>query len=320
MVCHSFHLSRTIILALALSCLIPTGCLPADESRGSNSDSDADSDTDTDTETDTYDIFDCDCPSPVGTEEQKMVGAITICMGQEVFTVERIFTSDNGHLGFSVLDSMGTNDCLLPRHGCQMITLGTGPVAQANPNDAVDMGDHDAQTDLDPMPEYQGYSLNADTPEAACDVSQLKFGLTAPSTALGFSFDFLFGSAEYDEWMNQGYNDTFYAIMESSELNSGATTNIAFDDNGCEIEVDTNFFENDDHPCDESGSGWDPSMEDVSGSTGWLRTSWPVSGGHQFDLTFSIHDEGDCIFDSIVFIDNFRWSVDPVVGGTVPIE
>jgi len=58
----------------------------------------------------------------------------------------------------------------------------------------------------------------------------------------------------------------------------------------------------------------------VSGSTGWLRTSWPVSGGHQFGLTFSIHDEGDCIYDSIVFIDNFKWSVEPVTGGTVPIE
>jgi hypothetical protein len=149
-------------------------------------------------------------------------------------------------------------------------------------------------------------------------VVQLQYTLTAPANAEGFTFDFLFASAEYPEWINMGYNDAFYAILEYDQLNGGAPTNISFDDSGMEVEVDVDFFENSSHPCDESGSGWEPAAD--SGSTGWLRTSWPIEGGATFDLTFSIHDEGDCVWDSIVFIDNFQWSGDPVEGGTTPIE
>ncbi len=47
---------------------------------------------------------------------------------------------------------------------------------------------------------------------------------------------------------------------------------------------------------------------DRHGSTGWLRTNWPIQGGEEFTLTFSIHDEGDAIYDSLVLIDNFRWN------------
>ena len=75
------------------------------------------------------------------------------------------------------------------------------------------------------------------------------------------------------------------------------------------------------HPCDESGSGWAPGdSPSKSGSTGWLRTSWPLEGGVTFGLTFSIHDEGDCVFDSIVFLDNFQWLGDAPEGGTTPVE
>ena len=94
---------------------------------------------------------------------------------------------------------------------------------------------------------------------------------------------------------------------DGPDVNGGATTNISFDSNNSEVEVDVNFFENNEYPCDESGSGWEPAISGKSGSTGWLRTSYPVQGGDTFGLTFSIHDEGDCIYDSIVFIDNFQW-------------
>ena len=37
-------------------------------------------------------------------------------------------------------------------------------------------------------------------------------------------------------------------------------------------------------------------------------------------VTFSIHDEGDGLWDSAVIIDNFAWSVDPVEEGTEALE
>jgi hypothetical protein len=48
------------------------------------------------------------------------------------------------------------------------------------------------------------------------------------------------------------------------------------------------------------------------GVDSWVRDS-------EFALTFSIHDEGDCVFDSIVFIDGFSWHTGEVDPGTDPI-
>ncbi len=308
------------------------GCDDDGESRSSDSDADSDSDSDSDTDGDSDSDTDsdldvdtennyCDCPSIDGNSATDMASAMNICPNAHLISVEKYSSSPQGDLGMGVLESLGSNDCLQMKHGCEMIAVSTGPVGQLDPNSAEDMGGGVADISMDPLPAYQGYNPTTSVPYATCDVNQLKFTLTAPAQAEGFSFDFLFASAEFDEWIDMGYNDAFYAILEYDQLNSGATTNISFDDNNSEIEVDVNFFENASHPCDESGSGWAPGDSvSVSGSTGWLRTSWPIDGGATFGLTFSIHDEGDCVFDSIAFIDNFQWLGDPVEGGTVPIE
>ena len=87
------------------------------------------------------------------------------------------------------------------------------------------------------------------------------------------------------------------------------------------MEVNTNYFENSEHTCDESGSEWSPDVSGQSGSTGWLRTTWPIAPGGDFTLTFSIHDEEDYSYDSLVLIDNWQWSTVPVEPetGVVPI-
>jgi hypothetical protein len=290
----------------------------ADSDSDSDSDSDGDSDTDIDVDTENNH---CDCPGIDGDAAGDLASAMNICPNAHLISVSKYSSSPQGSLGFGVLESMGSNACLVKKHGCEMIAISTGPVGQADPNSAEDMGGGYAEISLDPLPPYQGYNPTTSSTYESCDVNQLVFTLTAPDGAEGFSFDFLFASAEYDEWINQGFNDAFYAIVEHADLNGGQPTNISFDDNNNEIEVDVNFFENASHPCDESGSGWAPADSmSVSGSTGWLRTSWPIEGGATFGLTFSIHDEGDCVFDSIAFIDNFQWLGDPVEGGTVPIE
>ena len=47
---------------------------------------------------------------------------------------------------------------------------------------------------------------------------------------------------------------------------------------------------------------------------------WPIRGGEEFRLTFSIHDEGDAVFDSLVLLDNFRWHDFEAVGATDPLN
>jgi hypothetical protein len=147
------------------------------------------------------------------------------------------------------------------------------------------------------------------------DLHQVVLDLEAPAEARSFSFDFNYFSAEYPEYVQASFNDTFYAILEASSTNQGQATNISFDPNKQSIEVDNNYFENEFHPIPNTGTGFDN-----DGSTGWLRTSWPVRGGEQFTLTFSIHDEGDAIYDSVVLLDNFRFHAYEAVGNTDPLN
>jgi hypothetical protein len=323
------------LICLLISCLAFPACEQASErsdGAGSDADSDTDGDSDGDTDGDSDGDSDgdvdtennyCDCPGVGNSSAQELAMAANFCVNETTVSTSLYSTSPSPQAGRDTIESMGTNSCLVKRHGCEMFALSTGPVGEPDPNSVTGTefgSDGMAYIENDPLPAYQGYEPTTSDPYISCDVNQLHLTLLAPASAEGFSFDFLFASAEYPEWVNMGYNDAFYAIMEYSELNGGAPTNISFDDNNNEIEVDVNFFENPAHPCDETGSGWEPAMPSGSGSTGWLRTSWPVSGGASFSLTFSIHDEGDCVWDSIVFIDNFQWLGDPVEGGTVPIE
>jgi hypothetical protein len=296
----------------------------SDGDSDTDGDSDGDSDTDSDGDTDSGGPIDpdsyCDCEDITGNTAEDMAKALNICF--QIVALETWSTSANPSKGFAVLESMGNNDCIVAQHGCKMVAISTGPVGQANPNMAtgIEFGmNSTAVVENDPLPPYQGYEPTTSEPYASCDNLQLRFRLKAPEGAEGFSFDFLYASAEYNEWINQGFNDAFYAILQYDELNGGEPTNISFDDNNNEIEVDVNFFENAEHPCDESGSGWSPNVFMKAGSTGWLRTQWPVKEDAEFNLTFSIHDEGDCVFDSIVFIDNFQWLGDEVDGGTGPV-
>ena len=120
-----------------------------------------------------------------------------------------------------------------------------------------------------------------------------------------------------------GFNDTFYAILDRPS--AGEYMNISFDDYGAEIEVDNAFFQ-DPPTTDISGTGYTDTCCPIlmpcaicGSSTGWLRTSWEIEPREEFTLTFSIHDEGDGIYDSMVILDNFRWSIDEVDPGTIII-
>ncbi|MCP4677565.1 MAG: hypothetical protein GY854_19035 [Deltaproteobacteria bacterium] len=277
-------------------------------------------DNDCDGETDESES-DCDCPE-TGKDIADMARALGLCQDRFVLDSQMHTSTNNAVQGYDSLHSMGNNTCLVSHQGCEMAVISTGRVGQANPNKPISgMGGllSTANMSIDPQPQFQGDLPTTAAKQRSCDRTQIRLRLQAPSNAVGFSFDFLFASAEYDEWINKSFNDTFYAILEYANVNNGATTNISFDSNGNEIEVDTNFFENVQYPCDEAGSGWSPAVPQKAGSTGWLRTSWDVKPGDQFNITFSIHDEGDCIYDSIAFIDNWIWHTEPVEPGTEEI-
>ena len=271
----------------------------------------------------------CDCHA-----EPNLPDGLDLCDSRFLVSwEERCFAPACGS-GAGTLTRFGDpgND-LGPRFGCAYTLLGTAPldIALCNP-EYCPGGRRQPGTDY-----YEsGWFATCETeshetdpspsgPDSAliCDTHQLVLNFRAPRNAVGFSFDFVYLSTEYPEWVDEGFNDTFYAIVDRPA--AGERRNISFDEAGHEIEIDNAFFEN--PPVTNiSGTGYDGTCtnEDFSrtvcgSSTGWLRTSWEVEPGEEFTLTFSIHDEGDGIYDSTVILDNFQWSPDPVDPGTVII-
>jgi hypothetical protein len=261
-------------------------------------------------------ISDCDC-GPLPT----LVEALDICDPAFLLGMSTNSYAPTANQGRGTRSSYGTaGNALSPRYGCQYAVLDTGPIDPS-------IGTCDIRQ---PGTDFYGSALfgcmtSEPDPNPAggdgaliCDTNQLILQLKAPTNAAGFSFDFLYLSVEYPEWVEMGYNDTFYAILNRPA--TGENINISLDDFGNEIEVDNAFFE-DPPTTNVGGTGYtDMSFGEVCGSsTGWLRTAWEINPGEVFSLTFSIHDEGDGIYDSMVILDNFQWSIEPVDPGTVII-
>ncbi|MBP7292514.1 MAG: hypothetical protein KBB21_38145, partial [Nannocystaceae bacterium] len=54
------------------------------------------------------------------------------------------------------------------------------------------------------------------------------------------------------------------------------------------------------------------------GGTGWLQMSGNVTPGEVMTLRFAIWDTSDGIYDSLVLLDDFQWSVDASEPGVQP--
>jgi Ca-activated chloride channel homolog len=210
------------------------------------------------------------------------------------------------------LERLRDSTRLLPLEGARFLAIASGVVGTDQTTSSQLSDDPFA----DPQPAFMGAKrLEEDSSQPVYDLHQVALKLRAPPAAKSFSFALNYFSAEYPEYVQASYNDTFYAILEARSTNKGRPTNISFDPKNQSIEVDNNYFENTFHPIPNTGTGFDG-----DGSTGWLRTSWPIEGGETFTLTLSVHDEGDGIYDSLVLLDDFQFHDYAAVGNTDPLN
>ncbi len=154
------------------------------------------------------------------------------------------------------------------------------------------------------------------------DGVNLRLTLRAPTNAESFSFKFKFFSAEYPEWVNSQFNDTFLALLTSGAANLPADKNISFDSTGGRVDVNNGFFD----VCvgcplgdaELAGTGYtSPQMAtNDAGATGWLTTTAPIVPGETFTLEYIIFDVADHSWDSLTLLDAFNWSVNPSMVGT----
>lgn len=160
--------------------------------------------------------------------------------------------------------------------------------------------------------------------DEAYDAVEYAVTMKAPTGATGFSIDYIFMSAEYEEFIGSQYNDKFFIYLEAASTSGGARTVINFTDCSnpnayydtiiggqkvCYIAINTAFSEPCTNPATNiAGTGYEC---DIGSSTGWLTTKWPINSDETFKLIFHIHDTSDEIYDSLVLLDNFQWE-----GGT----
>ncbi len=238
-------------------------------------------------------------------------------------------TGTPSYLQVAVMHQLGSDASNLPRLGDTMVSLSSGKARDNN-------GDPEPTTSItysyasgNPPPDFvaaHGNSLpqtSAGCPagSGANDAVLLRVQLKAPTNAQSFSFNFRFFSQEYWSYTCTNYNDFFIAMLDSTWLpGSGQTAipadkNISFDSNHNYVSVNSQQFFTVCSPktgyfCPGgtaalAGTGWASAN---AGATAWLTTTAPVVPGETITLRFVVWDTSDQALDSLVLVDNFRWS------------
>lgn len=185
----------------------------------------------------------------------------------------------------------------------------------------------------------------------ANDSAMLKLRVRVPTNARSFSTQIFFFSAEYAEWVCSSYNDFFVALIDSAGEGNPSDKNIAvYDDGetlwpvglniltvapglfsvcqsgyvGCQAGLQDVWHECAAGPELLAGTGFDnldsgescngPNFP-VGGGTGWLEMSGNVEPGEIMEIRFALWDSGGHLFDALVLLDDWRWSLDAASPG-----
>ena len=188
---------------------------------------------------------------------------------------------------------------VFPTKAGSYLCLSSGVAADASMPD----GEGDHSTDLE-----------GSSNELGNDLTQLRLELSPPANATGLEFNVVFLSEEFPEFVGSAYNDAFTAEMGRSELSVVGTQiyspyNFAYDTQGNPVSVNTVY-----EYSLYTGTTYD-------GATSLLNVAAPlerdVSTGHVV-VYLTVQDLSDSIYDSTVFVDNFRWRTDAVDPGAQP--
>ena len=209
--------------------------------------------------------------------------------------VTGVSTSGNA-AQIGVFPSLGV---ITPQQGAEFLLLSTGAAGAgtgglAPPEPGTNFGG--------------GGALGFDTVTVTVD-------MTVPDGARRLLFDVRFLSSEFPDFVFAGFNDTFTAILTTS----GGTSQVAVDENGQPISVDSAAF----FPAFNSlagGTGYDIFTDDPAGVddefgtgmpdaglTNWITVITPVEPGDTISIQFGIADMGDGILDSSAIVDNLRF-------------
>lgn len=153
------------------------------------------------------------------------------------------------------------------------------------------------------------------------DASVITFELTASSELL-LDFNYVFGSEEYCEYVNSGFNDVFGFFVSGPGI-TGPFTNDAVNIatvpgaadyvgiNSINHEMNSNLFLPNSESC--NNVALDPENLQYDGFTTPLAASFLAMAGETYQIRLGVSDIGDGIFDSGVFLSFNSLSMDSVL-------
>lgn len=186
---------------------------------------------------------------------------------------------------------------------------------------------------------------------AANDAVMLTLRMRVPTNASSFSARMYFMSAEYPEYVCSQYNDFFVALVDSKAAGNPADKNVAvYDDGNTQWPIGVNivkvaeglFSQCEGGPvgcagvdgtyngCKATnelvGTGFDAldkfacnaQQKLAGGGSGWLTLRGNVDPGEVMEIRLAVWDTGGHIYDSLVLLDAWEWSLDPAEPGVTP--
>lgn len=244
----------------------------------------------------------------------------------------------------SVMTQFGTHASNAAIANSTLASLSSGRARDANDPDPMTSNDYSYYTGTPPADFTAAHGGSLPTTKAGCpagsganDGVMLSVQLKVPTNALSLSFNFRFFSHEYWSYTCSEYNDFFIAMLYTGAGGIPADKNISFDASGSYISVNSNAFftvcqAKTGYTCPDglaplNGTGFDinicretdqwgdcTSEGKNAGATKWLSTTAPVVPGETITLKFVIWDTSDQILDSLVLLDNFKWSAQGTSG------
>lgn len=141
------------------------------------------------------------------------------------------------------------------------------------------------------------------------DASVIEFDFTCPTTSV-ISFQFVFASEEYDEWVNTQYNDVFAFLLNGQNiaLVPGSTIPVAVNNVNCDNPYNpgggTNCALYVTNACDSLGGTYPCTgafASEMDGRTIVFSAQGTLHAGANH-IKLAIADRGDGVYDSNVFI------------------
>jgi len=186
----------------------------------------------------------------------------------------------------------------------------------------------------------------------------LKLRIRVPSNARSFSVAARLFAADYPEYVCSSYNDFFVALLDSgfagapanpadknlatgangtpvgvNLVNTGLFTSCLNGNTGCAEGAVAGFASSCVGGADLAGTGFDTlnpvgpagggpgycgTNNLLGGGTGWFAIRGNVVHGETIELRLALWDTDDGSYDTVVLLDDFRWSREYVAPGVVP--